>query len=80
MAVEAQGGERPSAQREIHKLSDRELTVLRLLMTELSGPEIAKELFVTLNTLRTHTKHIFGKLEVNSRSAAVRRAQDQGLL
>jgi LuxR family maltose regulon positive regulatory protein len=61
-------------------LSERELEVLRLLATELSGPEIARQLFVSVNTLRTHTKHIFTKLEVNTRRAAVRRAVDLGLL
>jgi len=38
------------------RLSDRELEVLRLLATPLSGPEIARRLFVSINTLRTHTK------------------------
>jgi LuxR family maltose regulon positive regulatory protein len=61
-------------------LSDRELEVLRLLATELTGPEIARHLFVTVNTLRTHTKHIFTKLDVNTRQAAVRRATELGLL
>ena len=61
-------------------LSDRELQVLRLLDTELSGPEIARRLFVSPNTLRTHTKHIFAKLDVTSRRAAVRRAQERGLI
>lgn len=61
-------------------LSERELHVLRLLATELSGPEIARELFVSLNTLRTHTKHIFTKLDANSRAAAVRRAESLGLI
>ena len=61
-------------------LSDRELTVLRLLVTELTGPQIAAELYISLNTLRTHTKHIFEKLAVSGRPAAVRRAQEQGLL
>ena len=60
-------------------LSERELEVLRLLATELSGPEIARQLFVSANTLRTHTKHIFTKLAVNTRRAAVRRAVDLGL-
>jgi len=61
-------------------LSERELEVLRLLATELTGPEIAQRLFVSLNTLRTHTKHIFTKLDVNTRRAAVRRAGEQHLL
>ena len=62
------------------ELSEREREVLRLLATELSGPEIAGHLYVSLNTLRTHTKHIFQKLDVNTRRAAVRRAADLGLL
>jgi LuxR family maltose regulon positive regulatory protein len=61
-------------------LSERELEVLRLLATELTGPEIAQRLYVSLNTLRTHTKHIFTKLDVNTRRAAVRRAAEQGLV
>jgi LuxR family transcriptional regulator, maltose regulon positive regulatory protein len=61
-------------------LSQRELQVLRLLDSELTGPEIARELYVTLNTLRTHTKRIFTKLDVTARAAAVRRAHERGLL
>jgi LuxR family maltose regulon positive regulatory protein len=61
-------------------LSEREQEVLRLLATELSGPEIARHLYVSVNTLRTHTKHIFSKLDVNTRRAAVRRAGELGLL
>jgi LuxR family maltose regulon positive regulatory protein len=61
-------------------LSDRELEVLRLLATDLSGPEIARRMFVSVNTLRTHTKHVFTKLDVNTRRAAVRRAAERGLL
>ena len=56
-------------------LSARELDVLRLLRTDLSGPEIAGELMVSLHTLRTHTNNIYTKLGVNNRRAAVRRAQ-----
>jgi LuxR family maltose regulon positive regulatory protein len=61
-------------------LSERELDVLRLLGTDLTGPEIARRLYVSVNTLRTHTKHIFTKLDVNTRRAAVRRAGELGLL
>lgn len=60
----------------VEPLSERELEVLKLLRSELSGPEIAERLVVSLNTLRTHTKSIFNKLGVNSRRAAVRRAQE----
>ncbi len=61
-------------------LSERETEVLRLLGTDLSGPQIADHLVVSLNTLRTHTKHIYAKLDVTSRRAAVRRATELGLL
>jgi LuxR family maltose regulon positive regulatory protein len=61
-------------------LSQRELQVLRLLDSERTGPEIARELYVSLNTLRTHTKHIFAKLDVSTRAAAVRRARERGVL
>ncbi len=63
----------------VEPLSDRELEVLRLLRSELSGPEIAQQLVVSLNTLRTHTKNIFTKLGVNNRRAAIRRAEELGL-
>ena len=46
----------------------------------LDGPEIARALFVSLNTMRTHTKNIYAKLGVNSRRAAVRRAAELDLL
>ena len=64
----------------VDALSDRELHVLRLLATDLSGPEIASELFVSIHTIRTHTKRIFTKLDVTSRRAAVSRARELGLL
>jgi LuxR family maltose regulon positive regulatory protein len=75
---QAGGGERIEALAEA--LSEREVHVLRLLATGLSGPEIARELYVSVNTLRTHTKHIFGKLGVNSRPAAIRRGEALGLI
>ena len=64
----------------VEPLSERELEVLRLLATDLDGPEIAAQLFVSLNTMRTHTRNIFAKLGVNSRRAAVSRATELGLL
>jgi LuxR family transcriptional regulator, maltose regulon positive regulatory protein len=64
----------------IELLSENELEVLRLLRTELSGPEIARQRMVSLSTIRTHTQHIYSKLGVNNRRAAVRRAEELGLL
>jgi LuxR family maltose regulon positive regulatory protein len=66
----------PASQALIEPLSERELDVLRLLGTDLGGPEIARELVVSLNTVRTHTKNIYAKLGVNNRRAAVRRAAE----
>ena len=54
--------------------------MLRLLDSELDGPDVARELSVSLNTLRTHTRNIYAKLGVNSRRAAVRRAHELDLL
>jgi LuxR family maltose regulon positive regulatory protein len=62
------------------ELTERELEVLRLLASELSGPEMAAQLVVSLNTLRTHTKNVYAKLGASSRRAAVRRATELGLL
>jgi LuxR family maltose regulon positive regulatory protein len=70
----------PTRQGLIEPLSERELEVLRLLSSDLDGPDIARELTVSLNTLRTHTKSIYAKLGVNSRRAAVRQAAELNLL
>ena len=61
-------------------LSDRELDVLRALNSDMTGPEIAASLFVSLNTLRTHSKNIYSKLGVNTRRAALRRAEELCLI
>jgi LuxR family maltose regulon positive regulatory protein len=70
----------PADQPLIETLSERELDVLRLLESELNGPDIARELTVSLATVRTHTSNIYAKLGVNNRRAAVRRAAELGLL
>jgi LuxR family transcriptional regulator, maltose regulon positive regulatory protein len=70
----------PVRQGLIEPLSERELDVLRLLSSDLDGPDIARELTVSLNTLRTHTKSIYAKLGVSSRRAAVRQAAELNLL
>jgi LuxR family transcriptional regulator, maltose regulon positive regulatory protein len=64
----------------VEPLSEREHEVLRLLESELDGPGMARELSVSLATVRTHTRNIYAKLGVNSRRAAVRRAAELGLL
>jgi len=69
----------PVSQGLIEPLSERELDVLRLLGTDLGGPEIARELIVSLSTVRTHTRNIYAKLGVNNRRAAVRRAAELDL-
>ncbi|KRE41096.1 hypothetical protein ASG74_14645 [Knoellia sp. Soil729] len=69
---------RPSTS--VDELSERELEVLALLDSDLRGPEIARALFISHNTLRTHTKHIFTKLGVSSRRAAVMRARERSVM
>ena len=70
----------PASQPLIEPLSQRELQVLRLFKTELSGPEIARELVIALSTVRTHTESIYSKLNVKNRRAAVQRATELKLL
>jgi LuxR family maltose regulon positive regulatory protein len=79
-ALQGTGGGSPVDQGVIEPLSERELEVLRLLGTDLGGPAIARELVVSLHTVRTHTNHIYAKLGVNNRRAAVRRAEELDLL
>jgi LuxR family maltose regulon positive regulatory protein len=64
----------------IEPLSQRELEILRLLRTELSVPEIARELVVAVSTVRSHTKSIYSKLGVNNRRMAVSRAAELNLI
>ena len=73
-------GDRQHKQPLEEPLSEREIEVLRLLATDLNGPDIASELVVALSTVRSHTKAIYAKLGVNSRRAAVRRGEELGLL
>lgn len=64
----------------VEELTDRELAVLRYLPSPMSQREIASELFVSLNTVKTHCRAIFRKLAVSDRKAAVQAARDAGLL
>jgi LuxR family maltose regulon positive regulatory protein len=79
-AASGTGHNGPAQQALIEPLSEREMDVLRLLGSELDGPAIARELMVSLNTMRTHTKNIYTKLAVTNRRAAVRRAAELNLL
>jgi LuxR family maltose regulon positive regulatory protein len=65
---------------QVEALSPRETEVLRLLTTHLSHVEMAEELVVSVNTVRSHVKSIYGKLGVHSRMEAVGRARGLGLL
>jgi LuxR family maltose regulon positive regulatory protein len=74
----APGRQRPPLEAE--ELSPGELRVLRYLPTNLSRPEIAGELSVSVNTVSTHVRSIYAKLQVRDRSAAVQRARELRLL
>jgi LuxR family transcriptional regulator, maltose regulon positive regulatory protein len=71
-----QGGPPPL----VEPLSDSEIRVLRYLPTHLSGPQIARELHVSHNTVRTHMRHLYAKLGTHRRFEAVERARALGLL
>jgi LuxR family maltose regulon positive regulatory protein len=60
--------------------SERELEVLQLIAKGLTNPEIASRLFIALNTVKTHTRNMYGKLDVRSRTQAVARARALGIL
>ena len=70
----ASGMEKP----DLEPFSPRELEILRLLKSELNGPEIARTLFISVNTVRFHTKNIYQKLRVNNRLEAIQRAKELG--
>jgi LuxR family transcriptional regulator, maltose regulon positive regulatory protein len=78
-------GRTPAARPEVAEplreaLSEAELRVLRYLPTNLRGPEIASELFVSPYTIRAHLRNVYAKLGVHSRADAVKRARQLGLL
>jgi LuxR family maltose regulon positive regulatory protein len=74
-------GRRPGPRRQIAgELSDRELAVLRLLPTELSLREIGGSLYLSLNTVKTHSRSIYRKLDVSTRAEAVERGRELGLI
>jgi LuxR family maltose regulon positive regulatory protein len=78
------GGGSAAAESEVFELleplSPPELRVLRYLPSNLSAPEVAGELFLSVNTVKTHMRRVYAKLGAHSRSEAVRRARSLGLL
>ncbi len=64
----------------VEQITDTETRVLRYLPTHLTAPEIAAELWLSVNTVNTHTRHLYAKLGVHSRQEAVARARALGLL
>ena len=78
------GAPAPSTERERlsqpEELSPSELRVLRYLPTNLTRPEIARELYVSINTVNTHIRNIYSKLGARDRSSAVQRARELRLL
>ena len=74
------GGSSPEREQLKDPLTDSETRVLRYLPTNLSAPEIAGQLSVSVNTVRTHMRHVYEKLGAHRRAGAVERARALGLL
>jgi LuxR family maltose regulon positive regulatory protein len=64
----------------VEPLSEREIEVLRLIAEGWKYQEIAERLVVSINTVRHHTRHVYGKLNVNNRTQAIGRAKELNLL
>ena len=76
-SLPAPAGQRPELRED---LSESELRVLRYLPSNLSAPEIGRELYLSLSTIKTHMRHIYAKLGAHRRTEAVDRARELGLL
>jgi LuxR family maltose regulon positive regulatory protein len=70
----------PPTQPLIEPLSQRELKILQLIALGLSNREIGERLFLALDTIKGHNRVIFDKLQVQSRTEAIARARELGLL
>ncbi|TMD38610.1 MAG: response regulator transcription factor [Chloroflexi bacterium] len=70
----------PGAVTQPEELSPSELRVLRHLPTNLTRPEIARALYVSINTINTHIRNVYSKLGAHDRSSAVQCARELGLL
>ena len=64
----------------VEPLSERELEILGLIAEGLSNPQIASRLYLSLNTVKVHSRNIYGKLDVHSRTQAVSKARILGIL
>ncbi len=64
----------------VESLSEREIEVLQLIAAGHKYQKVAERLFISLNTVRHHTKNIYSKLEVNNRTQAIKKANDLNLL
>jgi LuxR family transcriptional regulator, maltose regulon positive regulatory protein len=64
----------------VEPLSDREIEIVQLLAEGLSNPEIAQRLYISLPTVKSHTRNIYGKLGVHNRKDAVARARTLRML
>ena len=64
----------------LDELSEAELRIVRYLPSNLKAPEIPAELCVSANTVRTHIRHVYAKLDAHDRNDAVARARELGLL
>jgi len=71
---------RSAAEDQTHMLSERELDVLGCLVDGLTTQQIASRLFISENTVKTHVRHIFEKLEVSNRAEAVGKAMQMGII
>jgi LuxR family maltose regulon positive regulatory protein len=69
----------PSPGELVEPLSERELEVLQLIARGLTNPEIASRLFLSVNTVKAHTRNIYGKLAVHNRTQAVTTARALGI-
>jgi LuxR family maltose regulon positive regulatory protein len=70
----------PRVQPLVEPLSEREIEVLQLIADGLTNPEIAARLFLSLNTVKVHTRNIYGKLDAHNRTGAVARGKILGIL
>jgi LuxR family transcriptional regulator, maltose regulon positive regulatory protein len=64
----------------MERVTERERTVLMYLATMLTNAEIAEQMFLSPNTIKVHLRHLYGKLGVTNRRAAVQRARELGII